>query len=348
MTSYIDLSAQVWFLCFAGAVFLALTAVLSYLVRKKRQSQQSRQEELSSLNRFEAEALQFYRQRNYLAACACYAAASRLADKLDLSNLKYRNQHHALLSRARLGGYQNLLAAYEGLLSLAPRLSGHTDGDLGKQAKQNLERIEKELRDTVKKDLSRARECYERNELQTLLPVFIAAARVALQLKDQEMQATVYHAFACWQIALGQTEEAEKSNSRARKLVNGCNPALANLLREISETEQFLKSRQDESLVKKTLDRVKVLLREHKLQEASDLAAEAVEQAYRLLKADHWLTADALNHRACARVRQGFYSDARSDFENALVILNEWPECSSDLLELVQGNLNKCRRDMGF
>lgn len=330
-------------LVLVAVLLLACTGGLLWLRQRKRR--EAEKAAALQLSKVEQSALRLYRQGKFEAACSEFRSAAALASQSAESARSLRNRHHALVSRSKLGGIQNLLAAHEGMQSL---LNSLAESELCQLARQNLRRMETVLRAAVAKELARANECYDKNDLAQLLPVFVSSARVAIHLKDAHLQTTVYQQFASWQLATGQIEEAEKTLIRVRKIAQSCVEDAPQLAADIADTELLLKSRKNESLVRKTLDRVKYFLHQHKLQEADELAGEAVAQAHELLRADHWMTADALNHRACAKVKQGFYGEARRDFEDALVILEEWPEQSADLVELVQNNLDKCRRDMGF
>ncbi len=104
----------------------------------------------------------------------------------------------------------------------------------------------------------------------------------------------------------------------------------------------------DEEAVRELLKKTRAAFNKRELEQAMELAEQALTQASQTLKNDHWLRADALNLRACVNLSQGFNLEARSDLDCAQQILSEWPDAAPQLSESIENNLARCKRDMGY
>jgi tetratricopeptide (TPR) repeat protein len=216
---------------------------------------------------------------------------------------------------------------------------------LFQSAKSNLDRLEGGgLREAAEADLA---SCDVELPETDSLPVH--AYRAASYLKDQLLQARALTAFARVQIRQRKIDEAMTHLEKACHLSEPSTaPDYVEANKQARWELDFCLSCQNEAHVQDLLSRFHAAYHAHDYERALELANQTIEEAQATLRHDHWLTADAFHRRACVKMQQGFFSEARVDLDQALVILDEWPEQASVMVEMIQSNLERCRRDMGY
>lgn len=336
----------------ASLLFLACFGCVLWLWRKHRNQKRAAAEhsylELE-LKKHEELGQSQYKQKKYSVAEHHFQSAAEKAKSLGNRASELQNRHRAYIAMSRTGS-ERFRHATNQLRKLVQQMAKElpADDQLLTLAQSNLQKLENGgLRKAAEKDLHSAEQFFQDGNYIQASRLYGNAAKAAEQLKDSALLAETSKQLARCLSASGNLEAAIKTLESAQKYAeDSADPE--QFRKDIAWEIAFCKRGELEQQVKSLLHKTNTAYKSHDYETASELANQAVEQALSGLKADHWLTADALHHRACVKMAQGFYSEARSDFNDAVLILSEWPDKTAKLLELAQANLERCRREMGF
>lgn len=350
---------------FAGTTYGALFLILAALAlsgagffywrrRKEKLSEQRKQEDrqnaLAELSKQEKEAAAHYKSGKYQLAEAHFRAAAAKAEKLGEQQRQWKYQHHAFIAMSKTESFR-VLPALQALQKLVAELKVKLSAKdpLLLMAEQNLGKIEKHgLNAAAESEFKKAGEHYDAEKLDQAKLLYEQAFRAAQHAKNPILCALILNDCSRVLARKKQFADAIKMLEKAKKIAEANCEAGHELPANIAWNMEYYHGIEQETHVKDLLARVRAAHKTGKHEDAMELADKAVSEAFTLLKGDHWLSAEALHHRACVKMGQGFYSDARGDFDQALAILSEWPEQCAKLIELANTNLEKCRNDMGY
>ncbi len=334
---------------FAGAAAFFLYRFLSGKQALKRQKE-AEAKNLLELDSLEAHAKKEFEAGRYQLAEAAFRQAATKAALLKLQYRELQFQHHACVSMSRQGSGRCLLAL-QSLQKLIAEMSTRLPPKdrLLSLAKSNLAKIEKgALNKAAEQDFAEASRLYEAEKLTEAGRFYQQAYRAATHAKNPVLAALILNDSSRLHARDADFAKAIAMLEKARKIALSNCPAGHELPATINWNLDYFRGLAVEAGVKDLLQETRAAYKNHDYELCSRLASDAVSRAIAGLKIDHWLSADALHHRACVKMAQGFYSEARADFSQALAILSEWPEKGARLSELVENNLDRCRREMGF
>lgn len=340
--------------CLLVAVAFLLLSASAWLIfgKYKRKLQEKQKLRLKQdLEQAERAGITLFRTGQYELACEQFRNAASMADKLNCPRKRVqRNEHHAFIAMSRISN-EKLLDAYQGLKKLSDKLSAElpaSDGLL-RLVMSNLDKLEKAtLNEAAEKDFQEATKAFDEGRRVEAFRLYVQSYRAAQHAKNPILMALVLNDYSRIHALKNEYAEAIKCLDKALKIARSNCPAGHELPATVEWNISYYRSLADEHEVQKLLDNTRSVYKNRDQEKALELANQALEEALGKLKADHWLTADALNHRACIKLAQGFYGDARADFDRALAILCEWPEKGEKICSYVQRNLEICQREMGF
>lgn len=341
--------------------FVAILTLLSILFfflwklwRKKTALRKLRNKSLElerNLLGFEREGQLQFENGDYARAEEAFLKACRLCRKLPLLPEKrsLRNRHHMLVCSSKQGAEKLSRAEKEmpGLLrEIESKLAA--DDALVLLARSNSAKIKHSASyQTARQTYTQAGFCYENDRLLQAEKLYFQAYDAAREARDHLLCAMILNDYSRLLAKKSDYAKAISTLEKAGKIVAN-KPQGAGLRQTISFNMDLFRLQKYEHELKKMLEDVRSAYRKRDFEKAAELAEEALAQALRTVKADHWLRADALNLRACVALSRGFYQEARSDLDLAAVILSEWTEQAESLSETVERNLEICKRDMGF
>ena len=318
--------------------------------RSEANKQAKRQKDLEQLDKQERDGLMHFKTGKFQLSEASFRAAAVQAGKLGDQYRQWKNQHHAFVAMSRTDS-SRVLAALQGLQKLLVELSLKlpVKDKLLLMAQQNLAKIEKNgLNQAAEAEFRKATELFDAGKFDQAKAVYEQAYRAAQHAKNPVLCALVLNDSSRILAQSKQFDEAIRVLDKALKIAKANCESGHELPANIAWNLDYYHGIQQESHIKDLLVRVRAAHQARRNEESMELADKAVSEALKTVKADHWLTAEALHHRGCIKMGQGFYSDARGDFDQALAILSEWPEQCARLIELANTNLEKCRNDMGY
>jgi hypothetical protein len=336
----------------SAALVAGLVACIHLLIRlsEKRKKAKENAEISKFMEKNDKEGLALFEKGRYSAAEQRFEDAVAQAVQIGDRNAELRYQHQLCLAMSRTGCY-NSWKATQKLKKLVEEMRRElfSNDPMLQLAQENLEKLESvELKLAIQADFDKAGRHFEKGNLPEANYLYIQCYRAAKAMDDQLWCAKVLMAHSRISASNGQKQEAVQSLEKALRLARehgGTEEGLTALIEWNLGAYQILR---EEEAVKELLSKTRAAYGKRELDEAMELADQALALASEKLKGDHWLNADALNLRACVNLSKGFYSAAREDLDYARQILSEWPEAAAHLSEAIESNLARCKRDMGY
>ncbi|MBX9690203.1 MAG: hypothetical protein K2X27_26055 [Candidatus Obscuribacterales bacterium] len=339
-------------LCAFTALAVGLTLLFRKRLRLKKQAQETakRRELETSLQDSRSKGLALLAQKKYSEAQKEFILAADCAEKLGIEREDLRNRHNSLVALshqnkegavAALRSMQHLLVELRWKLPPKDKLIQIAEGNQKRFEKMALSR-------SAENDFAEAGKHYESGNFDEAGRLYRDAYRSAQHSKNLILCALILNDYSRIFASRNDFVEARKLLLKALAIAKQSCPAGHELPESIEWNIAYFDALAAENQVKEALARVKEVYTARDYAQALELAEEARECAVKVLKVDHWMHADALNHCAAARMALGNNYDARADLQQAQQILLEWPEKAASLSTLVDRNLAKCRENLGF